>query len=169
MNRRAALGVALLAAILSAALGAAAARAAAARETAAVRVEARSAHYRLVGLLRGDTMSLQVSRLLDNAPVRNAVVKVEFRGRRYPTTATVAGGYSFSAPDLHLPGSAAIAFTVDAAGVGETLDGIVRTPARSGKSVGHSGARQLGWWVLNFAVCIGFLALIARRRKRNEG
>jgi hypothetical protein len=28
-----------------------------------------------------------------------------------------------------------------------------------------NGARQIWWWVLNFAVCIGFLMLFSRRRK----
>jgi hypothetical protein len=30
-----------------------------------------------------------------------------------------------------------------------------------------SSSRQLGWWVLNFAVCIGFLWLWQRRKRHD--
>lgn len=161
MNLLAALGAAILL------CGFGAMRAQASTPTALRRIEARGAHYRLVGLLRADTMDIHVSRILDNTPVSDAQVTVEFRGRTYATTASIDGGYAFSAPQLRLPGSAAIAFEIAAGGVDETLRGVVRMPDGTGRHSGHGGARQLGWWVLNFAVCIGFLALIARRRKRD--
>ena len=169
MSGPAARAVAGLAAALLCAVAAAPAPAtAAASDAAPVRVEARSAHYRLVGILRGDTMSLHVSRQLDNAPVTDAVVTAAFRGRTYPTTASVDGGYAFAAPDLNLPGSASIAFRIAVGGAVETLEGVVRRSGPAHGAANDGGARQLGWWVLNFAVCIGFLALIARRRKRGE-
>ncbi len=132
---------------------------------APARIVARSPDYRLVGLLRGETMSLRVSRTLDDAPVTNATVVAEFRGRSYPATSTVDGGYAFSAPDLGVPGAAAFAFRIAVAGRVETLRGTLQPSARKADS-GHGRVRQLGWWVLNFSVCIGFLWLLARRRKR---
>jgi hypothetical protein len=37
--------------------------------------------------------------------------------------------------------------------------------AEAGRSEDKNNARQLWWWVLNFAVCFGVLWLISRRRK----
>ena len=132
-----------------------------------LRVEARSAHYLLVALVQGDAMHLHVSRRLDNAPVADAVVTVALRGKTHAATADVDGGYSLVSADLQLPGSAAIVFKVAADGVGETLDGVIHQTGPAHAAANNGGARQLGWWVLNFAVCIGFLVLIARRGKRN--
>ncbi len=142
----------------------------AAETAAAARVEARSAHFFAVGLVRGDTMDIHLSRLLDNAPVPNAVVAVTFRGKTYATMAALDGGYSFKAQALRLPGSAAVAFKVAYAGGDESLDGTMQIPAQAGanEDSGKGGLRQLLWWVLNFAVCIGFLWLIAKRRKKTD-
>jgi hypothetical protein len=41
--------------------------------------------------------------------------------------------------------------------------------AAAGAPQDKNTARQLWWWVLNFGVCIGFLYLISRRRKRARG
>ena len=143
-------------------------RACAAEAAAAARVEARSTDFLAVGMVRGDTMDIHLSRLLDNAPVPNAAVTVTFRGKSYATTAQLDGGYSVKAQALRLPGSAAVAFKIAYAGRTESLDGTMRIVAQAGadQDSGKGGLRQLLWWVLNFAVCIGFLWLIARRRKR---
>ncbi|HUX74332.1 MAG TPA: hypothetical protein VMV25_10630 [Steroidobacteraceae bacterium] len=147
---------------------AAAAAAATAPAPAPARIEARSTHYLLVGVVQGDSMSIHVSRRLDNAPVADAAVTAALRGKTYAATAESDGGYSFHAADLNLPGSAAIRFEVAEAGVTERLLATLRVnaPAPGGKST--NGARQLGWWILNFAVCLGLLALIARRRKNAQ-
>lgn len=157
-------GVAALCAAVLAITGAGVAAAPA----APVRVEARSEHYRLVALVQNGAMRLHVSRRIDNAPVADAVVAVTLRGKTHAAIADADGGYSFASADLRLPGSAAIVFKVAADGVDETLDGTFRQTAGTQGSTKNGGARQLGWWVLNFAVCIGFLALIARRNKSKE-
>jgi hypothetical protein len=41
----------------------------------------------------------------------------------------------------------------------------LQIPSAAGPPEDKNTARQLGWWVLNFAVCIGFLWLVSRRRK----
>ena len=133
---------------------------------APARVVAASADYRLVGLLRGDTLSMHVSRVLDGAPVTDAVVSVEFRGRSYPATATVDGGYSISTPQLAIAGPAAFAFEIRTGDATQTLRGVLTGAPKTGS--GHGRVRQLFWWVLNFSVCIGFLALLSRRRKRAD-
>ena len=51
-----------------------------ARAAAPARIEARSADLLVVGLVQGDAMTINVSRLLDNAPVHDATVAVAFRG-----------------------------------------------------------------------------------------
>lgn len=133
---------------------------------APARVVAKSASYRLVGLLRGDTLNLRVSRALDGTPVTDAAVTVEFRGRSYPATATVDGGYAVRTPQLAVSGPTEFAFEIRAGRSTQTLRGVL-TGFRKTRS-SHGRVRQLGWWILNFSVCIGFLALLSRRRKRAD-
>ena len=140
--------------------------AAASTPAAPARVVAKSADYRLVGLLRGDTLSLRVSRALDGTPVTDAAVSVEFRGRSYPATATVDGGYAIRTPQLAVPGPTAFAFEIRVGSVTRTLRGVMTGFPKTRSS--HGRVRQLGWWILNFSVCIGFLALLSRRRKRAD-
>jgi hypothetical protein len=131
------------------------------------RVEARSADLMAVGLVRGDKITLRLSRLIDNAPVRDAAVTVTLRGVSHPTTAEADGSFTLQTKDFAIPGAAAIDFQVaEAGGVGrETLKGTLQVAAGPASSEDKNSARQLWWWVLNFAVCIGFLWLISRRRK----
>ena len=142
--------------------------AAAAPEAAASRVEARSADLLVVGLVHGDRMTIYLSRLIDNAPVRDAAVTLVLRGAAHPTTAETDGGYTLQTKDLTLPGAAAVEFQVAQAGSQESLKGTLQIAADAGQPENKNSARQLWWWVLNFAVCIGFLWLYSRRRKAAE-
>jgi hypothetical protein len=129
------------------------------------RVEARSADFLAVALVRDDRMTIHLSRVLDNAPVSDAAVTVVLRGASHPATAETDGSYTLQTKDLALPGAAAVEFKVADAGVQVDLKGTLQIAATPGKAADRNSARQLGWWVLNFAVCIGFLWLISRRRK----
>ncbi len=130
------------------------------------RIEARSATLLAVGIVHDDRMAIHLSRLNDNAPVRDAVVTVVLRGVVHPTTAEADGSYTLESKDLRLPGSAVVVFQVAAGGkTAEDLKGMLQVTGNSGKPEEPNNARQLWWWVLNFAVCIGFLMLISRRRK----
>ena len=127
---------------------------------AAARIEARSANYSLVGVVHGDSMTIHVSRLLDNAPVRDAAVDGRCcagamrRGgpgrRQLPaqgagTRAARAGGHGIPrrAGRHARKGSPA---TLQSAGTSRPDDDKQRP-------------RQYAWWVLNFGVCVGFLLL----------
>jgi hypothetical protein len=136
-------------------------------EPAPARIEARSAELLAVGLVHDDRMSIHLSRLIDNAPVRGAAVTVVLRGASHPATAEADGSFTLQTPDLALPGAAAVEFQVTQAAAHETLKGTLQVAA--GRSEDKNSARQLWWWVLNFAVCIGFLWLISRRRKAAQG
>jgi hypothetical protein len=132
------------------------------------RIEARSADLVVVGVLQGETLTIHVSRLLDNAPVRDAAVAVTFRGGNYPTVAQVDGGYKLQARELAVPGTTAMEFRVSGGGIEEQLTGTLQVAADNDGSDNSGSVRQLGWWVLNFAVVGGFLVLLARRKKRAE-
>ena len=152
-----------------AAMAPAAATGSASGEPAPARIEARSAELLAVGLVHDDRMSIHLSRLIDNAPVRGAVVTVVLRGASHPATAEADGSFTLQTPDLTLPGAAAVEFQVTQAEAHETLKGTLQVAAAAGHSEDKNSARQLWWWVLNFAVCIGFLWLISRRRKAAQG
>jgi hypothetical protein len=143
----------------------AAAPAAPAESAAPARIEARSADLLAVGLVQDGRLTIHLSRVIDNAPVRDAAVTVVLRGASYPATAQTDGSYTLQTKDLALPGAAAVEFDVAEAGGQQSLKGTLQVAAAGGKSGDENSARQLGWWVLNFAVCIGFLWLISRRRK----
>jgi len=130
----------------------------------AARVEARSADLLAVGTVHGDRMTIHVSRIIDNAPVRDAAVTVLLRGATHPTIAETDGSYSLQTPDLSLPGAAAMQFQVVHAGGREELKGTLQIADAQGNPSDKNNARQLGWWVLNFAVCIGILMLWRRRK-----
>ena len=156
----------ILACALAASAIAAAAFAAGPGESAApARIEAHSADLLAVGLVRGDRMTIHLSRVIDNAPVRDAAVTVVLRGASHQATAETDGSYTLQTKDLALPGAAAIDFEIAGAAMHETLKGTLQAAAADSKPAENNSARQLGWWVLNFAVCIGFLWLISRRRK----
>jgi membrane fusion protein, heavy metal efflux system len=143
---------------------AAAPQAAAPAAPQAARIEARSADLLAVGTVRGGRMTIHLSRIIDNAPVRDAMVTVLLRGIAHPTTAEADGSYSLETPDLNLPGAAAVEFQVAEAGTTEALKGALRVADAEPKPEDKNNARQLGWWVLNFAVCIGILLLWSRRK-----
>lgn len=130
------------------------------------RVEARSSDLVTVGLVHGDRMSIHISRLLDNAPVRDATVTVLLRGASHSTVAEADGSYTLVDPDLKLAGAAAVEFQITQGGVRETLKGTLDVPTAAAGTDDKSQARQYWWWALNFGVCIGFLALISRRKKK---
>ena len=88
------------------------ATAAGATEPASTRVEARSADLLAVGVVQDDRMNIHLSRLLDNAPVRDVAVTVLLRGVAHPTTAEADGGFTLQTPDLRLPGTAGVEFQV---------------------------------------------------------
>jgi hypothetical protein len=136
--------------------------------SAAPRIEARSANLLAVGIVHGDRMDIHLSRLLDNAPVRDAAVTVLLRGVVHPTVAEADGSYTLQAKDLAVPGSAAVVFQIAQGDVHDDLKGALDISGGAAKTEDKNSARQLGWWVLNFAVCIGFLMLWNRRRKPVE-
>jgi hypothetical protein len=135
-------------------------------EPAPARVEARTENLAAVGIVQADRMSIHVSRVLDNAPVRDALVTVWLRGVAHATLAEADGSYTLQTKDLELPGPAAVDFQIMQGESRQDLKGtllVTGSAAKAGED--KNSARQLWWWVLNFAVCIGFLMLISRRRK----
>jgi hypothetical protein len=168
MRRLALLSAVLALAAISGTAGAVGAEAAArdaAQPEASQRVEARSADLLAVALVRGNRMTIHLSRLLDNAPVRDAVVTVALRGAAHPAVAETDGSYTLETPELAVPGAVAVEFQVEQAGARQSLKGTLQIASATGQPEDKNTARQLGWWVLNFAVCIGFLWLVSRRRK----
>jgi hypothetical protein len=140
----------------------------AADEPAATRVEARSENLLAVGIVRADRLVVHVTRVVDNAPVRDAVVTVLLRGIVHPTAAEADGGYTLQTNDLRLPGPASLEFQVIQGTERHDLKGTLLVADAGAKPDGKNSARQLWWWALNFAVCIGFLMLISRRRKASR-
>ena len=128
------------------------------------RIEAQSADFFAVGTVHGARMTIHLSRTSDNAPVRDATVNLVLRGAAHPATAESDGSYSVETPDLALPGAAAVQLQITRAGIHEDLDGTLQIAQAPGKPEETNTPRQILWWVLNFAVCVGFLMLWRRRK-----
>lgn len=128
------------------------------------RVEARSSDLLAVGVVRDDKMSIHLSRVSDNAPVRDAVVTVVLRGVVHPTTAETDGSYFLQSKDLTLLGAAAVDFQVVQGTAQQNLKGTLDVTGANGQSDDRNSSRQLWWWVLNFAVCGAALWLFSRRK-----
>jgi hypothetical protein len=137
----------------------------AAGESAPARVAAHSNDLLAVGLARDGQMSIHLSHSIDNSPVRDAVVTVVLRGTAHPTTAETDGSYTLKTPDLSLPGAAVVEFQVAEGALHETFKGTLDVAAAPGATEDRNSSRQLWWWVLNFAVCIGFLWMFSKRKK----
>ena len=137
----------------------------AAADAPTARVEARSDSLLAVGITQGNQLSIHITRLVDNAAVRDAVVTVLLRGAVHPTVAEVDGGYTLQTADLALPGAATLEIQIAQGSLHQVLKGTLLQPAGKDHAAEGNSARQLWWWVLNFAVCIGFLMLMSRRRK----
>jgi hypothetical protein len=133
------------------------------------RVEARSAELLAVGTVQGGRMVIHLTRIADNAPVRDAAVTVLLRGTARPAVAEADGSYSLQTPDLELPGTAAVEFQIVSGTTRQDLTGTLEGAGRVMPGDVKGSTRQLGWWILNFAVCIGFLMLWSRRKKRDAG
>jgi hypothetical protein len=132
------------------------------------RVEARSNELLAVGVVHNDKMIIHLSRLADNAPVRNAVVTVVLRGTVHPTIAEADGGYSLQSGDLALPGAAAVDFQVSEGSSKSDLKGTLDIGSQPGVLDDKNSSRQLWWWVLNFAVCGAAVWFFAGRRKPTQ-
>ncbi len=128
-------------------------------------MEARSNDLLAVGVIREDKMIIHISRLADNAPVRDAAVTVLLRGTLHPTTAQSDGSYSLQTKDLALPGAAAVDFQVERGAAKDSLKGTLNIGSQPEPSDDKNSSRQLWWWVLNFAVCGAAVWLFSRRRK----
>lgn len=129
------------------------------------RVEARSNELLAVAVVHDDKMIIHISRLADNAPVRDAVVSVVLRGTVHPTTAEADGSYSLQTQDLALPGSASLDIQVGQGSNKQSLKGTLAVGSQPGPADDRNSSRQLWWWVLNFAVCGAAVWLFSRRRK----
>lgn len=135
---------------------------------APARIEARSPDYVLVALVQGGRMSVHVSSVIDNAPVRDAALAVVLRGKTHPALAQPDGGYVVEAPDLNLPGAATVEFRLTRGSVVASLRGTLEAAALAPRDEDQNGLRQYAWWVLNFGVCIGALMLYRRRSKHAD-
>ena len=94
------------------------------------RVEARSSDLLAVATVHEGRMTIHLSRLVDNAPVRDAALSVVLRGTTHPAVAEADGSYSVQAEDLRLPGMAAVQFEVTRGADHEVLAGTLEAAAR---------------------------------------
>jgi hypothetical protein len=130
------------------------------------RVEARSANYFLVGVQRDDAISVRISQISDNSPVRDAALAVTVAGLTDTATLGPDGSYTSKSPRFKTPGVVTVAFRVKRGAVSETLGGDFSAAAAAASPADppRDGARrQMHWWILNIG--IGLIAAWMLSRK----
>ena len=126
------------------------------------RVTAHSELYELVGVLRGERLSIYLDHFATNEPVVDAKVKVAI-GDTGPVDAepTENGVYTTSFPRLARTGSVEVVFNVTAASGDDLLVGALILPPDTEPSAAHSSIRSLSLWIGSIPWPIGLpVALI---------
>jgi RND family efflux transporter MFP subunit len=108
------------------------------------RVTAHSELYELVGIVRGERLSIYLDHFDTNEPVADAKVKVAI-GDAGPVDAepTENGVYTISFPRLARSGSVEVVFNVTAASGDDLLVGALTLPSDTEPSAAHSSIRSL--------------------------
>jgi cobalt-zinc-cadmium efflux system membrane fusion protein len=112
------------------------------------RVTAHSELYELVGIVRGERLSIYLDHFDTNEPVADAKVKVAI-GDAGPVDAepTENGVYTISFPRLARSGSVEVVFNVTAASGDDLLVGALTLPSDTEPSAAHSSIRSLSLWI----------------------
>lgn len=146
------------------------------------RVAMQSDLYQVVGILKGDRLTLYVDRSEDNAPVTGATVSVTVEGEALPAAPTADGTYAVLSPHLAEPGANDVVVQVAGPDGEDLLIGSLAVAVPYGASADvrpHAGpplARPGGWlgrpepaaaWALSvFAVGLGLGLALRNRRMR---
>jgi RND family efflux transporter MFP subunit len=129
------------------------------------RVTAHSEPYELVGVVRGERLSIYLDHFATNEPVADAKVKVAI-GDTEPVDAELPenGVYTISFPRLTRAGSVEVVFNVTAASGDDLLVGALTLPPDAEPSAAHSSIRSVSLWIGSIPWPIGHpivLTLIA--------
>lgn len=136
----------------------------------ALRVEATSELFELVGVLEGDKLVIHLDRFDSNEPVSGARISVEGGPLKATTAAEQGGIYTVSAAGLSAPGTHPLVFTVQAGDASDLLTGdlVVGAPVPEAATGGGIGPSWLSLPVMAAAAAALVLAagVFAWRRRR---
>jgi RND family efflux transporter MFP subunit len=112
------------------------------------RVSAHSELYELVGIVRGERLTIYLDHFATNEPVADAKVKVAI-GDTEPVDAepTENGVYTISFPRLARTGSVELVFNVTAASGDDLLVGALTFPTDMEPTAAHSSIRSVSLWI----------------------
>lgn len=146
----------------------AAASAPAATATQALRVEAASELFELVGTVQGEQLVIHLDRFATNAPVTGARITVEGGPLKATSAVERDGIYAVPTPGLAAPGTHALVFTVQAGAENDLLnaDLVVAAPAAAVVAVSAFSWR----WVAATVAAVTVLGIggLAWRRRRAQ-
>lgn len=145
-----------------------AAKAPAAPTVQALRVEAASDLFELVGQLQGDKLVIHLDRFATNAPVTGAKVDVEGGPLKAVKATELDGVYAVPAAGLKAPGTHALVFTIQAGDVTDLLTGeLVVASAENAAGVAAAGLPITRWLAAVVAAAsVAAAGLFAWRRRR---
>lgn len=135
----------------------------------ALRVEAASEAFELVGQLQGDKLIIHLDRFATNEPVTGAKVDVEGGPLKAVKATERDGVYTVPAAGLNEPGTHALVFTIQAGDASDLLTGdlVVANPQRPAVAGATSGLPATRWIATAVAAALALgAALFAWRRRR---
>ncbi len=130
----------------------------------APRMSAHSDAYQLVGVLRGERLTIYLDRFATNEPVTNATIAVTVADETVPVPAdaTAAGAYAITSPRFRSAGPIELVFAITDAADEDLLIGTLTVPPEAAAmSSGHwlSSLVSPVWQMLLLAVATAALAL----------
>lgn len=134
----------------------------------ALRVEAASEAFELVGQLQGDKLVIHLDRFATNAPVTGAKVDVEGGPLKAVKATERDGVYTVPAAGLNAPGTHALVFTIQAGDANDLLTGDLVVANPEPVAVAVATKLPATRWIvaaLATALVVG-TALFAWRRRR---
>ena len=126
--------------------------------------------FELVGVVKGNKVTLYLDRFADNSPVRNASLELQFDGNELPVEAHGDGKFEASLPQGLKEGVVSVTATVIAGEESDLLAGDLELRGGSGahpEAVGSSW-RTYGGWVGAGALVLGLVGWGALRKGRNR-
>lgn len=127
-------------------------------------VVARSAQLTLTATLSDHALTLQVDRISDHRPIAGqGRITVTLDGHGVPVTALPGGRFLLSTR-AESAGAHSLGVVVSHDGIRELLTGTVTVPPRRGTLELLQEHGMFSWWVLNIAVVLIAVMVIARRR-----
>lgn len=136
--------------------------------SSALRLNAQTDQFELVGVLEGKVLRIYLDQYGSNAPVAKAQIEIESGTWKAVATEVAPAVYTVAAELLARPGKHALTMTVQAGDATDLMDATLEVGPPSGAALGTSPARFSGVWSGAAALALAVAGLVAARRRHTR-